>query len=200
LIAPNGVIALFGSQPFLSRVTMPAIEWLKFSIIWHKNKTTNHLHAANMPLRRHEEIMIFSPAGIGRADRCKVRMTYNPVGVTENGTRKATAKVLPYLGNRRFVDEDRDIEMRKGFPDSVWYFPKDTENYHSAQKPVALLEKLIGCFSDAGDVVLDNCMGSGSTGVAAHNLGRQFIGIERERKFYDISVKRFDDARLQDAA
>jgi site-specific DNA-methyltransferase (adenine-specific) len=90
--------------------------------------------------------------------------------------------------------------MRKGFPDSVWYFPKDTENYHSAQKPVALLEKLIGCFSDAGDVVLDNCMGSGSTGVAAHNLGRQFIGIERERKFYDISVKRFDDARLQDAA
>jgi len=200
VITKDGVIALFGTQPFITAMAAPATALLKHSIIWEKTRATGHLQAANMPMRNHEEILLFSPAGIGRADRCGVRMKYNPVGMIEDGVRESKPLLMPYLGGIQKFPDRKLIPKRSNFPRSIWRYPKDSGKYHSAQKPVALLERLIECFSDAGDVVLDNTMGSGSAGVAALRTGRRFIGIEKERKFFEIATSRFKDADLRKVA
>ena len=191
IIKENGAIVLFGSQPFTSVLVMSNPKLFKYEWIWEKSKASNFLQASYMPLKAHENILIFS----------KGKTIYNP--------QKTQGK--PYSGEKRagikgsITDVYNNVPnptYRKGSPDgmrfprSVIYFrtAESEGKFHPTQKSVNLLEYLINTYTNEGMLVLDNTMGSGSTGVACVNTNRKFIGIELDEKYYDISCKRIKDA------
>lgn len=187
LISNNGVIALFGSEPFSTKLRSSNMEMYKYDWIWRKNTMTGFLHAKNMPMKNYEIISVFSKGGMGHrsvlGDR---RMVYNPQGVTminkeHGGGLRKTGGVF---GKR---PSQKEIYMQEGtgYPCAILDFDSVANRTHPTQKPVALLAYLIETHSFPGDLVLDNCMGSGSTGVACARTGRNFIGIEREPKYFE---------------
>ena len=157
----------------------------KYDLIWEKNKITGFLNAKKQPLRRHESILLFY----------KKQCTYNPQKTYGN---KPVNKFSHKEGNKGLVYGETKPFSGGGsterFPASILKFNivnnDDPEKKHSAQKPIPLLEYLIKTYSNEEDLVLDNCAGSGSTLVAAKNTNRQFIGIEKEKKYYDICLDR----------
>ena len=187
VIMQNGAIVLFGREPFSSKVRLSNEEMYKYDWIWEKSKATNFLFAKQMPLIAHEDIMVFY-------NRLP---TYNPqktIGKPYNkGIEKRTKiEAVGKIGNGNLIiNESGDRNPR-----SVIYFrtAESEGKFHPTQKPVALLEYLIKTYTDEGMLVLDNTMGSGSTGVACVNTNRKFIGIEMDEKYYDISCKRIKDA------
>jgi DNA modification methylase len=156
-------VALFGLQPFTSELVISQIAQFKYEIIWKKNRACAFIHAANMPLRFHENIEIFSTGAVCPESRTDRRMPYWPRDLTD---------------------------QNDGYPRSVAEFPSDGSEHHPCQKPVALLRWLIEMYTEPGEVVLDCCMGSGSTGVAALSAGRSFIGIEKEQRYFEAAMQR----------
>lgn len=182
IIKPNGAIVLFGSEPFSSMLRCSNLKMFKYDWIWEKSKATGFLNSKKQPLRSHEIISVFY----------RKQPQYNPQmfkGEAYNkGIRKQQTQDDVY-GSFEQV-EVKSEGMR--FPRSVQYF-KTAEcegGFHKTQKPVALLEYLIKTYTQEGETVLDFTMGSGSTGVAAKNLNRSFIGIEMDEGYFDIGVKR----------
>ena len=184
IIKPNGAIVLFGAEPFSSLLRCSNIKNFKYDWVWEKSKATGFLNSKKQPLRAHEIISVFYSKP----------PTYNPQmteGVAYNkGVRKEQ------------TDEDvygsfDQVEVKSSglrYPRSVQYF-KTAESeggFHKTQKPVALLEYLINTYSNEGDTVLDFTFGSCSTGVAALNTNRKFIGIEMEEKYFDIGASRME--------
>jgi DNA modification methylase len=182
----DGACVLFGSQPFTSHLNMSQIDYYRYEIIWEKTLGSNFMNANKMPIKKHETISVFY----------REVPTYNP---------QKTSGV-PYV-DRRVDDKGRYKNGIHGdlppktmiyndgdrFPISVIKFPNPNNNrVHPTQKPVALLEYLIKTFTNEGEVVLDNCMGSGSTGVACFRCGREFIGIEKDEWFFNIAKKRIE--------
>lgn len=195
IIKKNGAIVLFGSQPFTSALVMSNPDWFKYEWVWEKSKASNFVHAKYQPLKAHEGICVFS--GSGAAQGSKFPMTYIPqktagkpynkgVGHKENLhlsgglTKKDTQELVNVSGDRS--------------PRSVIYFAtsesEGKSGLHPTQKPVALCEYLIKTYTNEGDTVLDNCMGSGTTGVACQNTARNFIGIEKDQKYFEIARDR----------
>lgn len=126
-------------------------------------------------------------------------MTYNAQGVTNAGIKKVTAKGShSSLTGARPNQVGREYMAQTGFPHTILNFDKEEDHVHPTQKPVALMEYLIRTYTNEGDTVLDNTMGSGTTGVAAVNTGRKFIGIERDDKYFAIAQKRIEDAMFGD--
>lgn len=174
------VAAIFGCQPFTTKVISSNIEQFKYCWYWNKNQGTNFFHAKRMPIRKVEEISIFG----GKV--------YNPQitnGHIPTNSAKGCSNGKAYHGTNT-----RDYEGGKTtrFPDNILNF-KCVDNYsrvHSSQKPVELLEYLINTYTDENGVVLDCFAGSGTTLVAAKTLNRQFIGIEKEKEYYDICLER----------
>ena len=189
VIKPNGAIVLFGSEPFSSLLRCSNLKMFKYDWIWEKSKATGFLNSKKQPLRAHEIISVFyskPPA-------------YNPQmveGVAYNkGVRKEQTR------NDVYGSFDQVEVMSDGlrFPRSVQYF-KTAESeggYHKTQKPVALLEYLIKTYTQENETVLDFTMGSGSTIVAAINTKRKSIGIEMDEGYFDVAVKRIEEARYQ---
>ena len=184
IIKPNGAIVLFGAEPFSSLLRCSNIKNFKYDWVWEKSKATGFLNSKKQPLRAHEVISVFYSKP----------PTYNPQMV----------EGLPYNKGVRKEQTDEDVyssfeqvEVKsEGFryPRSVQYF-KTAENegsFHKTQKPVALLEYLINTYSNEGDTVLDFTFGSCSTGVAALNTNRKFIGVEAEEKYFDIGASRME--------
>lgn len=179
---PNAPIVLFGSQPFTTKLGCSNIENLKYEWIWIKDNTTGFQNANRMPMKNHENILVFY----------RKQPTYNPQGIQEHGK----IKVRHSVGTNFNEITDGQIQKFTNYPKQILEFPIDrgSKRLHPTQKPVPLLEYLINTYTNKNDIVLDNCMGSGSTGVAAVYTNRRFIGIEVEDKYFAVAQRRIDDA------
>lgn len=188
IIAPNAAILLFGQGMFTANLMASNPKMWRYNLIWNKTTPTGFLNANRMPLRTHEDICVFY----------KKLPTYNPQKTTGHerkysaAAHKRNSKMSTDYGEYQRTTYD----STERYPTSVLRFSTDKQKcaLHPTQKPVALLEYLIRTYSNFGDTVLDNCMGSGSTGVAAVNTGRKFIGIELDEGYFNIASKRINEA------
>lgn len=188
VIKDNGAIVLFSAEPFTSVLITSNIKLFKYDLIWNKTQGTDFLNANRKPLRVHENICVFY----------KSLPTYNP----------QKTKGLPYKaksGNKQSenwgsFDGNYHSENIDGlrYPVTVLQFNSETQKgkQHPTQKPTELLEYLIRTYTNTGETVLDNCMGSGSTGVACIATGRKFIGFELEKEYFEIAKKRMSSVQL----
>jgi len=199
ILKPNGVVVLTADQPFTSQLILSNLDWFKYEWIWKKRKTTGFLLANYRPMKCTEDIVVFSPAGAAAASRNGRNMTYNPQGLIEkNVKKKNNAKRLgkflnqpEHLGAGNKLLHETEYEQKyTNYPSEIIEFGLDKDVVHPTQKPVELMEYLIRTYSNEGEVVLDNCMVSGTTGVACMNTGRIFIGIEKEENYYKIAEQR----------
>ena len=183
VVKDNGVIVLTSQGIFTAKIILSNEKWFKYKVVWEKSKATNFLNAKKQPLRKHEDICIFY----------KKQPTYNPQMTQGKPYNKGFRKdqLTGSYGDFTPVEIKSDDGLR--YPTDVRYFKTaETEGkvLHPTQKPVALLEYLIKTYTNEGDIVLDNCMGSGSTGVACINTGRNFTGIELDKKYFEIAKSR----------
>jgi site-specific DNA-methyltransferase (adenine-specific) len=196
---PSGVILLFGQQPFTSMLISSNYEWFKYNIIWKKNKTTQFLLANYRPMKCTEDICVFSKGGAAAASKKKGNMTYNPQGlipvnITKKNSKERIGKMLNqshHLGpNNKLTSNEEYTQTFTNYPNELIEFNIESDTIHETQKPVKLIEHLIKTYSNEGEVVLDNTMGSGTTGIGCINTNRKFIGIEMEEKYFKLSKYR----------
>jgi site-specific DNA-methyltransferase (adenine-specific) len=187
---PNAAIVLTASQPFTTRLIASNFDEFKYSLIWRKNKATGFMQAKTKPLNSHEDILVFGRFKIAAQ---YFAGTYNPQGVEDAGLREySNARKADHITGNRAAGI---AKSGKGYPKSVLDFAGETNTVHPTQKPVALMEYLIRTYTNEGDTVLDNCMGSGTTGVACANTNRRFIGIERDVDYFSIASARIAEAK-----
>ena len=197
IIKPNGAIVLFGSEPFSSALRMSNIKNYKYDWIWKKTKPTGFSHSKNMPLKDFELISVFSLSPIGHKNLLKNRMEYNPQGIFKL-IRNIKRNKKGFSGTMERKSQSNDyLGELSGFPKMVLEFNNVISNktIHPTQKPVELMEYLIKTYTNPLETVLDFTMGSGSTGVAAVNTGRKFIGIELDDNYFEIAKKRIAEAK-----
>jgi site-specific DNA-methyltransferase (adenine-specific) len=179
IIKDNGAIVLFGSQPFTSLMITSNLKNFRYCLVWEKNKFSDFLNAKRKPMKINEDIAIFY----------KKQPTYNPqyfysTPYTRWNTQSAVDKQTNYGNHKENFVESLD---GKRLPTTILKFNRIERPKHPTQKPVDLLEWLIKTYTNEGEVVLDNCMGVGSTGIACKNLKRSFIGIELNDVYFDIA-------------
>ncbi len=196
----NGAICLFGSEPFSSHLRLSNIKMFKYDWIWEKSKASNFLHAPNMPLKVVENIIIFSMGSIGHVNLLgSKRLLYNPQGTIEGKKvikRKKNTSELKYHRDSQTQHTTGYKCKKENYPTTILDF-KSENGLHPTQKPVALLEYLIKTYTLENETVLDFTMGSGSTGVACKNLNRNFIGIEKDKTYFEIAKKRINEHKVQ---
>jgi site-specific DNA-methyltransferase (adenine-specific) len=182
IIKDNGAIALFGSQPFTTNLNFSNIKNYRYEWVWLKNNSTGFQLANKRPLKKHELISVFY----------KKQPTYKPQGLKPYGK----------INKRGSMGENWDemrsneyIQQWTNYPTQILEFGYDKEKLHPTQKPVELLEYLIKTYTNEDDLVLDNCMGSGSTGVACVNTNRNFIGIELDKEYFEIAKERINELK-----
>ena len=182
---PNAAIILFGQEPFSSLLRVSNLSDYRYDIYWEKERLTNINQVKRRVGKTVETISVFY----------KKQCTYNPQMIKYTGKPRSNKVKNGKLGklsdcNEKPVFEYRDNGLR--YPTQVWRFKRDclTSNLHPTQKPLALIEELVKTYSNENDTVLDNCMGSGTTGVACRNLNRNFYGIEKDKKYFDIAKER----------
>ena len=179
IIKDNGAILLFSQMPFGASLIMSNPKMFRYEWIWEKNQAVGFLNAKKMPLRKHENILVFY----------KHLPTYNPQGLIKLDEPIQEEGSANRNGKNYGVADKSFIRTHTNYPTDIITFSKDA-GYHPTQKPVDLLEYLIKTYTNEGDTVLDNCMGSGSTGVACKNTNREFIGMELDEKYYKIACER----------
>jgi len=196
---PHGVICLFGDQPFTSRLIAANYEWFKYDITWQKNKTTQYLLANYRPMKCKEDIILFSPGGAAAASKKKGNMTYNPQNLIPKNVKKVNSqkrigKMLNqehHLGKNNKLISNQPYEQKfTNYPKNIISFDIESNTKHETQKPIKLIEYLIKTYSNENDIVLDNTMGSGTTGIGCINTNRKFIGIELNDDFYSMAKDR----------
>lgn len=187
VIKPTGAIVLTASQPFTSALIMSCPDLFKYALVWVKSRPTDFPNANNKPMKKHEDILIFSKGTTANGSRRK--MLYNPQGLIEQKRKVKRTSRGGFQGERP-NQQDEYVSSFTNYPNSVLEFASEGKTVHSTQKPVALMEYLVKTYTNEGDTVMDNCMGSGTTGVACGNAGRNFIGIEQEREYFHIARKR----------
>jgi len=193
VIKSNGVVVLFGSEPFSSYLRMSNIKNYKYDWVWIKNKyNSGFAHAKNKPLKKNENVCVFSFAPMGhKVQLGDKRMNYNPQGL----------KIInKYRNNMTFQDASfgkrpssrNTVQEFENYPNNLLYYDVEEKGKfkHPTQKPLELLEYLIKTYTNEGDMVLDNTMGSGTTNLACIKLNRKSIGIEKEKQYYDVAVRR----------
>ena len=187
VIKDNGAIVLTASQPFTSALIMSNINMFKYEWIWQKSRPTGFFTAKKMPMKIHENILLFY----------KNQPTYNPIKTKADENKIDKRKTLnptysPYLG----VKKERVVDSGFRFPLSIQQFPSiSQQGQHPTQKPVALFEYLIKTYTNENEIVLDNCAGSGTTMIACINTNRKYIGFEMDKGYYDIIMKRIEDKK-----
>jgi DNA modification methylase len=181
IVKNNGAIVLFCAQPFTSALVMSRPNLFKYDWTWRKPKGTGHLNAKKQPMRDKEDVCVFY----------KKQPTYFP--------QFSEGNPYPEKSGKKQYD-GYGTDKRRGNPNTGTRYPKqvlefgvvERDTLHPTQKPVELIEYLIKTYTVEGDTVLDNCMGSGTTGVACKNLNREFIGIELDENYYQIATKRIE--------
>lgn len=194
IIKDRCAIVLFGKEPFSSKLRLSNLDWFKYDFVWCKNCPTGFVNAKNKPMNKHETISVFSNGKTANLN--KFNMFYYPQGLKpcnktcRNGNKlgKDATYARPSTVGKSWYQEYTN------YPDTVLNFKKPANPVHPTQKPVELLEYLIKTYTKENQCVLDNCMGSGSTGVAAVNTDRNFIGIELTDKYFQIAKERIDEA------
>lgn len=194
LTKENSAIILFASQPFTTDLIQSNRKLYKYNLVWNKNVPTGMSSAKNRPMKYHEDICIFY----------KKQPTYNPIMKPRIGVGKECYNYDHYCGKSNHVTYNKI--KRKYDPDwvqpsSVLSFnvvPNRSGKVHPTQKPVELLEYLIKTYTNETDIVMDNTMGSGSTGVACKKTGRGFIGIEQDEQYFDIAKCRIESANVME--
>jgi DNA modification methylase len=186
IIKPNGAIVLFGSEPFSSALRMSNIKNYKYDWVWNKKLAGNGQLAKHQPLKIHELIHIFSSKG---------RATYFP--------QKTKGKMRKKMGMSMKNNQIATSNSTQQEYENDLYYPKSIQDFsmaghrigrlHPTQKPVALMEYLIKTYTNEGETVLDFTMGSGTTGVAAKNTNRDFIGIEQDENYFEIAEQRINE-------
>jgi site-specific DNA-methyltransferase (adenine-specific) len=184
VLKSNGAVVLTASQPFTTALIASNMGGFKYAWVWDKSQVTNFLNAKKQPLRRHEDVVVFYDK----------RPTYNPQ-MTEGAAYSVKRKhATANYGAQR---ENTTENTGERHPDGFIRIPQvRVKGGHPTQKPVALLEYLIRTYTNEGDTVLDNAMGSGSTGVACASTGRRFIGIERDPEYFALARNRIEAATI----
>jgi site-specific DNA-methyltransferase (adenine-specific) len=189
IIKDDGSIVLFGSEPFSSHLRLSNLKMYKYDWIWDKKTGLGFLDSKYRPLKQHEIISVFSKGGCSNGS--KIQMKYNPQGLipTTKKNRNTKSNILNSEPKQR---KDLDTKFTN-YPKTILTYSRET-GLHPTQKSVELLEYLIKTYTNEGELVLDNCMGSGSTGVACVNTNRNFIGIELDEGYYNIAKERIEIA------
>ena len=204
VLKERGAVVLTADQPFTSQLILSNLDWFKYEWIWKKKKTTGFLLANYRPMKETEDVVVFSPAGAAAASRHGGNMTYNPQGLIEKKVKKKnSAKRLgkflhnpEHMGKGNKLLHETEYEQKyTNYPSEIIEFGLDKDSIHPTQKPVALMDYLIKTYSNENEVVLDNCMGSGTTGVSAVKCNRKFIGIEKDKHYFDLASDRIMSVR-----
>lgn len=185
----RGAIVLHGAQPFTSVLVASNLKAFKYDWTWRKSRPTGVLNAKKQPLRDKEDILVFSYG----------KTPYFPQGLEDFGVMVGTGATKANAdgnatGKISQTDSGKYLQEKTGYPRQVIEFKSQSKTVHPTQKPVDLAEYLIRTYTNEGMTVLDNCMGSGTTGVACINTGRNFIGIEMDDKYFEIAKKRIEGA------
>lgn len=181
----NAAMVFTASQPFTTTLISSNLKDFRYEWIWEKPQGTNPMNAKVMPLKSHENVLVFY----------REKPTYNPqmwYSTPYGGFKSDTSKIGEVYGSAK--SQHRDNPDGSRYPRTVQKF-KQEKGFHPTQKPVEMMEYFIKTYTDKGQTVLDNTMGSGTTGVAALKLGRKFIGMEREEKYFEISKKRLEEVQ-----
>ena len=186
----SAAMVFTAAQPFTAILAASNIQNLKYEWIWEKPQGTNPMNAKVMPLKSHENILVFY----------RKKPTYNPqmwYSTPYSGFKSDTAKIGEVYGSAK--SKHRDNPEGSRYPKTVLKF-KQEKGFHPTQKPVDLYRWLIRTFSNEGDLVLDPCMGAGTTGIASKMENRNFIGIEREEEYFSVAQQRINDVPVQEVA
>ena len=179
IVKPSGALVLFAAQPFATALINSARKLFRYDLIWEKPSPVGFANSHRQPLRSHEEILVFY----------KRQPTYNPQGLVELD--KPIVRKNGRGGSVYRHMSGESVQRYTNYPRSVLHYPNRGERrYHPTQKPVALLEYLIRTYTNPGEVVVDNCMGGGSTPVACLNTGRRCIGFEKDEAIYETACRR----------
>jgi site-specific DNA-methyltransferase (adenine-specific) len=198
IIKDYKAIVLTSSQPFTTTLINSNMEWFKYCWVWEKTKAGNFIQAKNMPLKLHEDICVFSNGVVIHKGQSKKRMIYNPQGVQEVNKEWHRPQVYDSEHNFKRPSHKTDRKItQEGFPSSVLKFGSVHNPPHPTQKPVELFEYLIKTYTNEGETVLDNCMGSGTTAIACINTNRNFIGFELSSEYCKIAEERIRNLNKQ---
>lgn len=188
IVKTNGAILLFGQTPFDKVLGASNLDMLKYEWIWQKGQATGHLNAKKAPMKGHENILVFYSKLPTYNPQWTIGKPYTTTRSTQSGNYGAQRDNITTVSDGRRYPVDV-VKFSRGGAD---------RHLHPTQKPVALLEYLIRTYTNEGEVVLDNCMGSGSTCIAAINTGRKYIGIEKDKRYFDIANKRIQEEMKND--
>lgn len=190
IIKVEGAIVLFSAQPFTSLLISSNLEMFKYEWIWKKSKSTGYFDVQYRPMRKHENIVVF---GFGGVSNCSnPRMKYSPQNLIKLEKAKIRKGKSPDATCRTAV-VGKGEQKYTNFPNTLLEFGSESKTVHPTQKPLLLCEYLVKTYTNKNDLVLDNTCGSGTTLVAARNLNRNFIGIEKEKKYYDVCLERLNN-------
>lgn len=190
VVRKGGAIVLTATQPFSSLVVSSNFDMFKYEWIWQKSRVTGVLNAKHQPLRQHEVILVF----------CDGKTTYNAQGTVAcdnwagTGHASGNAESSRNYGAITQTEDGSYQQTTTNWPRSVLLVPSEGATVHPTQKPVALMEYLVRTYTNEGETVLDNTMGSGTTGVACANTKRRFVGIERDDKYFSIAQERISSS------
>jgi len=191
IIKDNGAIVLFGSEPFSSALRMSNLKMYRYDWVWNKKKAANFIFANKQPLKKHEFVSVFY---LKQPGYFPIKVP-NPRGKQKPGREGMGVTIHEHLPNApKRSAAGKNYESDKLLPDAFLEFSKPNKPVHPTQKPIALLEYLIKTYTLENETVLDFTMGSGSTGVACKNLNRNFIGIEKDDKYFEIAKNRINEA------
>jgi DNA modification methylase len=183
IIKENGVILLTATHPFAAQLIMSNVDMFRYDIIWEKNRSTGFLNAKKMPLRVHESILVFyKKLPIYNPQKSQGHKPVNSYTKTNDGSNYGKTKTVSGGGST------------ERFPNSIIKFPgvnnDSVDRYHPVQKPIELFDYLVKTFSNPDSLVLDSCIGSGTTAISCLKLDRKFIGIEKDSKYCKIAIDR----------
>lgn len=182
IIKDNGAIVLTAQTPFDKVLGCSNLKMLRYEWVWQKNKPTGHLNAKKMPMKAHENILVFY----------KKLPTYKPQNLIKKET--PTIRRGGKGNGTNYGKSDKDaIQEYENYPKDILNFTMDVDTLHPTQKPVALFEYLIKTYTNEGETVLDNCIGSGTTAIACINTNRKFIGFELDKEYYNVAQKRIEE-------
>lgn len=184
IVKDDGVIALWSQMPFTAILAASNMKLFRYEWIIEKTNATGFLNANRMPMKAHENVLIFYK----KLPVYHPQMTHGHERKISTAAHKRNSKKSMDYGEHGLTTYDSTDRYPRDVLTFSW--DKQKSRLHPTQKPVAACEYFIATYTDKGDTVLDNCMGSGTTGVACRNLGRNFIGIELEKEYFDIAEKR----------
>lgn len=194
IIKDNGAIVLFGSQPFTGKLILSNAKLFKYELIWRKTRINGFAQAPYKFMNEHENILIFSKAGC--AKNAKPRMKYNAQDLIYSPKIERGKRANNSQHRIARIDQKDYIQEWTNYPKSILEFKSEYKISHPTQKPVTLCEYLIKTYTNQGEVVLDNCLGSGTTAIACINTNRNYIGIELDEGYFNIAKKRIQDYKI----